>query len=250
MKHIFYTSLLLLLATAGQAQNRPQTELMQIGEDLQLIRLTENTFIHRSFRMMEEYGRVPANGLIYIVDSFCLVFDTPFTEKTTLRLMDYLTEDLQLKIEGVVVNHFHEDCMTALDSLHARGITTYGNRRTIALAEQEGLTPPQRKFGRRKRLKLGDQEVVNYYPGPAHSSDNIVSYLPSERVLFGGCMLKTMNASRGNVADASLEKWSRTIGKVKKTFPEAELLVPGHGRKGGPELLDYTIELFAEDANK
>jgi metallo-beta-lactamase class B len=244
MKQLRYLLLLLLACNAFPLFAQLKTEVVQIGEDIQLIRLTDNTIIHRSFRQMEEYGRVPANGLIYIVDSMCLIFDTPFTVKTTTRLMDYLTEDMGLSIQGVVINHFHEDCMAGIDSVHARSIPTYAYKRTLALATAEGLTAPTQKFGKRKRLKIGEQEVINYYPGPAHSPDNIVSYIPAEGVLFGGCMLKAMNAGKGNLADASVDRWSKSIRKVKKQFPEAKTLVPGHGRQGGPELLDYTIQLF------
>jgi metallo-beta-lactamase class B len=251
MKQLRYLLLLLLAGNTFQlsAQLLP-TEVVQIGEDIQLVRLTDHTIIHRSFRQMEEYGRVSANGLIYIVDSMCMIFDTPFTVKTTVRLMDYLTEDMGLTIKGVVINHFHEDCMAGIDSVHARSIPTYANKRTLALANSAGLTPPMKKFGKRKRLKIGDQKIINYYPGPGHSPDNIVSYVPAEKVLFGGCMLKSMNASKGNLADAALDKWSESVGKVKKQFPEAQILVPGHGRQGGPELLDYTKELFEPEAGK
>lgn len=247
MKQLPYL-LLLLLACCGlqsTAQDRLPTEIVQIGEDIQLIRLTDNTIIHRSFRQTEAYGRTPANGVVYIVDSMCVIFDTPFTVKTTVRLMDYLTEDMGLTIEGVVINHFHDDCMAGIDSVHARSIPSYANKRTIARAKEEGLSLPLKKFGKKKRLKIGDQEVINFYPGPGHSPDNIVSYVPEDGVLFGGCMLKSMNASKGNLADANLGKWSSSIAKVKKQFSEARVLVPGHGRQGGQELLDYTMELFA-----
>jgi metallo-beta-lactamase class B len=251
MKQLRYLLLLLLACNTYQLSAQLlQTEVVQIGEDIQLVRLTDNTIIHRSFRQMEEYGRVPANGLVYVVDSMCLIFDTPFTVKATVRLLDYLTDDMGLTIKGVVINHFHEDCMVGIDSVHARSIPTYANKRTLALAQAEGLTAPANKFGKRKRLTIGGQEIINYYPGPGHSPDNIVSYLPAERVLFGGCMLKSMNATKGNLADASLNKWSRSMGKVKKQFPKAEVLVPGHGRQGGPELLDYTIALFEPAADK
>lgn len=249
MKQLRYLLLFLLAGNACQLAAQ-QTEVMQIGEDIQLIRLTDHTFIHRSFEQIEEYGRVSANGLVYIVDSMCLIFDTPFTVKTTVRLLDYLTEDMGLKVNGVIINHFHDDCMAGIDSVHARAIPTYANKRTLALAEQEGLTLPTEKFGKRKRLKIGEEEVINYYPGPGHSPDNIVSYLPAEGVLFGGCMLKSMNGSKGNLADASLDKWSASIAKVKKHFPEATMLVPGHGKAGGQELLDYTMELFKPETDK
>lgn len=239
--------LLLIIISCSSTLAAQQTAVQQIGEDIQLLRLTDHTFIHRSYKVFEGFGRVPSNGLIYIVDSMCVIFDTPVTPKTTVRLLDYLTEDMGLEVKGVVVNHFHEDCTGGLDSVHARGITTYASRKTVDLCITEGRTAPMKKFGKKKVLKIGGKKIVNYYPGPGHSVDNIVSYLPEEQVLFGGCLIKSNGAGRGNTADAVLEKWSATVEKVQKKFPEATQIVPGHGHAGGRELLEFTITLFSED---
>lgn len=222
----------------------------QIGEDLQLIPLTENTMIHRSYKEFDGFGRVGCNGLIYMIDSSVVIFDTPVTEKTTARLLQYLVDESGYSVEAVVVNHFHEDCMAGIDSIHARGIITYGSRKTAALCERDGTTPPLKKFGRKKVLKIGDQQIVNYRPGHAHSPDNIVSYVSDEAVLFGGCMLKANGAGKGNLSDASVEDWSDSVEKVRKQFPDVQHVVPGHGHHGGPELLQYTIDLFADDRKK
>ena len=57
-------------------------------------------------------------------------------------------------------------------------------------------------------------------------------------------MAKEMNAGKGFLGDANEKEWSNTIRKVKSTFPGMENVIPGHGKVGGPELLDFTIELF------
>lgn len=244
--HKIVTLLLILLGYTG-VLNAQQPAVQQIGEDIQLIRLTDHTFIHRSFKVFEDYGRVPSNGLVYIVDSMCIIFDTPVTTKTTVRLLDHLTEEKGLQVKAVVVNHFHEDCTAGLDSVQARGILTYGSRKTVNLCAAEGTTVPAKKFGKKKVLKLGGKKIVNYYPGPGHTVDNIVSYLPEEQVLFGGCLIKSYGAGRGNTEDAVLEEWSTTVEKVQKKFPDATQVVPGHGHAGGRELLEFTVELFSAD---
>ena len=86
--------------------------------------------------------------------------------------------------------------------------------------------------------------MINYYPGEAHTRDNIITWVPSERTIFGGCMVKSMNAGKGNLADANVNAWSDTVRKVKSLCPTATLVIPGHGDAGGTELLDFTIRLF------
>ncbi len=58
-------------------------------------------------------------------------------------------------------------------------------------------------------------------------------------------MIKSLKAGKGNLNDASVKKWSQTIGKIKATYPRLKIVVPGHGAVGGVDLLEYTIDMFA-----
>ena len=69
-----------------------------------------------------------------------------------------------------------------------------------------------------------------------------------KKILFGGCMVKSLDGGRGYLGDANLKQWSATISKVKKAFPGAKIVIPGHGDQGGIALLDYTIKMFEGDA--
>lgn len=244
-KSIIMRLLLLLCMSAYLATAFGQTTAMrQLGPDMQVLGLTENTLIHRSFLYLDNGARVPCNGLVYIQDSLCIVFDTPVDVAATTLLLDYLQERRNLTVIGVVVNHAHVDCVGGLSVFHERGITSYASKATIELCRAREKAIPQKGFGRRQKIKIHKTHIINYAPGHAHAPDNIVSYIPEEKVLFGGCMVKAYGAGKGNLDDADTVAWPRTIAKVKKKFRHAEHIVPGHSYPGGPELLDYTIELF------
>lgn len=72
----------------------------------------------------------------------------------------------------------------------------------------------------------------------------MVGYFPSENILFGGCLIKELNASKGYLGDATIKEWSATVESVKKEYPNVKIVVPGHGAYGNIKLLDYTINLF------
>jgi metallo-beta-lactamase class B len=76
--------------------------------------------------------------------------------------------------------------------------------------------------------------------------DNIVGYFPADQVLFGGCLIKEVNASKGYLGDANVAAWSETVSRIKQAYPQVDYVVPGHGAHGHKELLDYTVELFRE----
>ena len=89
--------------------------------------------------------------------------------------------------------------------------------------------------------------MIVKYPGEGHTPDNVVAYYKKDRVLFGGCLIKEMGATKGFLGDANVKEWSATVEKVKKMFPKTQIVVPGHGNSGNQKLLDYTIELFKAD---
>ena len=69
----------------------------------------------------------------------------------------------------------------------------------------------------------------------------------SINALFGGCLIKADQAGKGSLTDANVSEWPKTVAKVKQHYTgKIAYLVPGYGRPGGVELLDYTIDLFSE----
>ena len=118
---------------------------------------------------------------------------------------------------------------------------------TIDLAKAKKLPVPDHGFKDSLQLKLGDKLICCYYLGAAHSMDNIVVWIPSEKILFPGCMVKSMEArDLGNTADGDLTAYHETIEKLTIKFPEAKIVVPGHGPFGGLELIRHTKELTSK----
>jgi metallo-beta-lactamase class B len=86
--------------------------------------------------------------------------------------------------------------------------------------------------------------------GEGHTKDNVVGYFPDDKAVFGGCLIKEVGSGKGNLEDANVAEWSQTVSKVKQFYPEAKIVIPGHGETGGTELFDYTIKLFLAAPNK
>lgn len=211
---------------------------------INLKQISSDVYIHESFLETKDFGKVSCNGMVVISNGSALVFDTPANEPASKELIRLVEDSLKAKIIGVVINHFHDDCLGGLKVFHALNIPSYANQRTIDLAKSRGFEVPQNSFDKTLNLKAGNVKVKNYYFGPAHTSDNIVSYIPAEKILFGGCMVKAIGADKGNLADASTSQWANTIKKVKVLKPD--VVIPGHGKFGGKELLDYTQKLFTK----
>ena len=48
------------------------------------------------------------------------------------------------------------------------------------------------------------------------------------------------------VGDANLDQWSQAVRRVIERYREAKILVAGHGKPGGVELLSNTMELLEQ----
>lgn len=242
LRAIFFLIFPLFTSTAGSAQ-----EIMRISPDLELVKITEHIYVHVSYSILPGYGRISANGMIFINEDRAFLFDTPWNDSLTCHLISYLREDLKLQIEGFIPNHWHDDCMGGLNYLKSQKIRTYANQKTIDIARSKGLTVPDQGFNDSLIINHGEKSICCYYPGAAHSMDNIVIWIPSEKVLFPGCMCKSSDSENlGNVTDGDIFEYPKTIDKVINKFKSLNIIVPGHGSIGGPELLTHTRSLTTQ----
>lgn len=216
------------------------------SDNLVLIQLSEHSFQHISFLQTHDFGRVACNGLLLANRGNALIFDTPANSLSSEELINFATEKQGLRINEVVPTHFHEDCVAGLGVFQAHRIPCYASQKTIAFLRKNGnkFTNYIHGFADSTRFMLGDKTVFAGFLGEGHTKDNIVGYFPADSVLFGGCLIKELDASKGNLEDANVLAWPATVGAVKQRFPDAKIVVPGHGKSGGKDLLDYTSKLF------
>lgn len=97
-----------------------------------------------------------------------------------------------------------------------------------------------------KEFEFGGEKVQVIYPGEGHTTDNVVVYLPRRKLLFGGCLIRSMKHDIGYLGDANVEPWAETVRRVQKLQPE--IVIPGHGPTGGAELIARTIDLAEKAA--
>lgn len=232
--------LLLLLPVSLFAQ---QAE--KITDDLSVIALSANAYMHIGMLQTNTFGRVGCNGLVFIRNGEAVVMDTPPDSAQSEALLRWIEKRFpKTVVKAVIVNHFHDDCLAGLPVFHRKGIPSYANALTKTLAARKGVPEPQHGFSGQWELTVGDQKIESRFLGEAHTKDNIVTWIPSERILFGGCQVKSLGSEKGNLADANTSAWSETTRRIKAAYKSARIVVPGHGDTGTKELLDYTIRLF------
>ncbi len=226
---LLFTSLLTIGFVAGQHN------IFQISEQLQVIKLSETTYIHTSQNN---------NGLVYTNQKKAIIVSTPMSDAITKELVKWITHSLKCEIIACVIDMWHPDGMEGLDVMQAMKIPTYANELTRKIAQEKKLPIPDKGFDTKLILDIGDKKTECRYFGPGHTLDGIVVWIPDEKILFGSNTVRNMNGWVGNIADADVKSWSATVEKIKAAYWSAEIVIPGHGKYGGTELLDYTIALY------
>lgn len=216
-------------------------------DSLKIYEITKNVFVHVSYLQTDDYGKVACNGMVYFNENEAIVFDTPTNDLVSNQLINWITKEKAKEIKAIVVTHFHEDCLGGLNAFHEHGTQSYGSHKTIKLATQANATSlPQNGFEDKLNIGIGQEAVLIKHFGEGHTQDNVVGYLSKEKVLFGGCLIKSLNASKGYLDDANTDAWSITVKHLKAELPNIKHVIPGHGNCGDVSLLDYTIELFMD----
>lgn len=174
-----------------------RTESIYSSETLEIEQISSNTFVHISYLETQDFGKVACNGMIVINGGEALVFDTPTDDEASQELISWLENDKKVTVKAVVATHFHNDCLGGLKAFHTKGIPSYGSHKTIALAKAAGDPVPEKGFDEELILEVRDLEVITKFFGEGHTRDNVVAYVPSDQVLFGGCLIKELGAGLG-----------------------------------------------------
>jgi len=110
------------------------------------------------------------------------------------------------------------------------------------------LTPPTTLIDDRLDLDLDDVAVNLLYVGPAHTSGDIVAYLPAQGVVFTGDILFRLCSPIG--WEGTYAKWIGALDRLIELKPA--IVVPGHGPlcdvEGLREMKSYLV--YVRDESK
>ncbi len=238
----------LIILTSGVLISQ-ETEI-KINDNIKLIKLNESFYVHESLFNFDGAGTFASNGLIFIKNGKAILIDTPNDNIQTKQLVDYLAKNMNIEIEKVIVGHSHSDCMGGLEYLKSLKIESISNFLTKEICQEKQLPIPIKTFAKKLEFNFHGAQIICQYFGGGHTLDNIVVYFPEQEVLFGGCLIRSLTTRNlGNIAEADLENWDKTVEKVKVAYPNSKFVIPGHGKYGNADLLTHTIQLIKSYKN-
>ena len=217
---------------------------VKLSDDVEVSQLAEGIWLHTTYYELPNLGRYPANGIIVISGNDSVMIDLPWTNEQTEILFDWVEKEHKAAVKIAVPTHSHTDCAGGLAAAHKRCADSWAFIETIEKLKKEKGTVPKNSFAGTKTLMCEDIIVELAYLGGGHTTDNIVAWIPSQKVLFCGCLVKSFDEKNlGNTKEADLDNYPKTLKTVLQKYPDAKIVVPGHGKPGNLQLIKHTIEL-------
>lgn len=232
-----YKILLLLFCLLGYVNSQAQK--------LEITPLTENFYVYTTYQSYKGQP-VPANGLYVITKEGVILIDSPWDVAQCQPLLDSIEAKHQQKVVLCIATHSHEDRVGGFDYFREKGIKTYTSKQTYDLCKKRGeKNIATNYFVNDTTFKIGQQTFQTFYAGEGHTEDNIVVWFEKQKVLHGGCLVKSVEATDlGYIGEANLKEWGNTIKNVQNKFQSPKHIIPGHQNWKSTEALNHTLKLL------
>lgn len=193
------------------------------------------------------FTAISANGMYVVTDDGIVLFDTPFDSSQFQPLLDSIQAKHKKNVVLCIATHSHDDRTNGLDYYKGQNIITYTTKMTDEISKSRRekraafIMPDNNSFA------VGEFAFEVFYPGPGHTPDNIVVWFERDKILYGGCFIKSVEAKNlGNMSDANLGEWENSIRKVIKKFKHPKFIITGHQFWRSTESLQHTITLIRD----
>lgn len=239
-----FTLMMLFLSflSAGTGQTK--------DSGLKISHLTGDFYIYTTYVPLNGTP-FPSNGMYLVTKKGVVVFDTPWDTTQLQPLLDSIRIKYNKNVVLCIATHFHEDRTAGLTYYTQQGIKTYTTKETDELSRKRNKKRAEFLIYKDTVFKVGQYSFQTYYPGPGHTPDNIVIWFDKEKVLYGGCLIKSTEADNlGNLEDANVKAYATTIENVQRKCKHPKYIIPGHQDWTSTKALEHTLILARQNANK
>ena len=228
------TLLFFLLLTNAFAQDSTK---------LKISHLTGDFYVFTTYNLYKG-NRIGANGLYLVTNDGVVMIDSPWDTTQYQPLLDSIRVKHNKNVVMNVATHFHEDRTGGLAYYKQQGIKTYTTKQTDELSKKRGMKRAEFLLSSDTTFSIGQYKFQTYYPGQGHAPDNIIIWFEKERILYGGCLIKsTDDTTLGNLGDANVKAYSATLKTVQKKCKKPLYIIPGHNGWNSIQSLEHTLKM-------
>ena len=219
------------------------------GQGLEIHKLTDKAYVFTTYKDYQGTP-YPANGLYLVSDQGVALIDTPWDTTQCLPLMDSVLARHGVPVRWCISTHSHDDRTGGIDILRKQGVATYSSRQTQAICRERGECISDFGFAQDTVFQFGNLRLETFYPGAGHAPDNIVVWNAENRILHGGCLVKSTDTKGlGYLGDADVESWPIAIKAVRRKYRQPKWVIPGHKSWETTKSLKHTYRLLKKAKN-
>ena len=211
--------------------------------NLKIAHLTGDFYVFTTFNLYKGV-RIPANGVYLITNNDAVMFDTPWDTTQFQPLLDSIKVKHNKNVTLCIATHFHEDRTGGLEYYRKQGIKTYTTKKTDELSKGSGKKRAEFLIDKDTVFTVGQYSFQTYFPGHGHAPDNIIIWFEKEKILYGGCLIKSVeDDDLGYLGDASVHDYATTVKNVQKKCKKPKFVIPGHSDWSNIEALKHTLKM-------
>lgn len=143
--------------------------------------------------------------------------------------------------------HWHSDKTAGLEYYRKQGIRTYTTELTDMLSKKNKMKRAEFLMTNDTVFSVGSYSFATYYPGQAHTEDNIVIWFEREKILYGGCLIKGADDKNlGFLGDGNVSEYASTLKRVQKKFKNPKFIIIAHSDWNNINSLSHSIMMAEE----
>lgn len=195
---------------------------------LEITHLKGDYYIYTTYSTFQNEP-YPSNSMYLVTEKGVVLFDTPWDSTQFQPLLDSIEKRHHKKVVACIATHFHEDRTAGLTFFKTHGIKTYTSKQTWDLCRENKKNQSEFYFTKDTSFIFGKHKFDTYYAGEGHTKDNIVLWFQDEKILYAGCLIKSTEAGDiGNIEDANLKEYPKTVRTLIDKYPAPSFIIPGH----------------------
>lgn len=160
---------------------------------LQISHLTGDFYVYRTFNNYQG-DLISANAMYFVTNDGVVLFDAPWDKNQYQPLLDSIKAKHNKKVIMYFATHSHGDRAGGIAFYKQKGIKTYTIKRTDDILKKNKEPRAAFVIPNDTIFKVGQYSFRIYYPGKGHAQDNIVAWFENEKVLYGGCFIKSTSS--------------------------------------------------------
>lgn len=218
---------------------------------LDITPLTGDFYIYTTYKEYEEGKVFPANGMYVVTKDGVIMIDSPWDSTQTQPLLDSIAKRHNQKVKICITTHSHDDRTSGLNVLKRNGVKTFSYSEAYKKGLKDGEQVTEFVFTKDTVFELGGMQFETYFPGIGHAPGNIVVWFPKAKVLFGGCFIKSVEATgMGGIEDADLNNWPVAVKNTMKKYKSPKFIIPGHQGWLSKNALKHTLHLLEQNVKQ